>query len=83
VTLLGISSYFPFKCILLGYIPLFVVTFCMPPKKKVIGILIGVGENHQSKPSKDHISMLFEGTKSSYEAGHHESMSIMAAIEDL
>ena len=55
----------------------------MPPKKKVIGILTGVGENHQLEPSTDHLSMHSEGTKSSCEAGHHERVSIMAAIKDL
>ena len=66
-----------------GLYTFFFVTFSMPPKKKVIGILTGVGKNHQSEPSTDHISMHSEGRKSSCEAGHHESMSIMAAIEDL
>ena len=56
----------------------------MPPRKKVVTrILIGVGENHQSKPSIDHISMHFKGIESSGEAGHHESREIMATIEDL
>ena len=68
---------------LLGYIPLFVVIFSMPPKKKVTGILSCVGENHRSKPNTDHISMHSEGTESSGEVGHYESRSIMAAIEDL
>ena len=55
----------------------------MPPKKKVIGILTGVGENHQLEPSIDHLSMHSEGTNSSCKAGHHERVSIMAAIKDL
>ena len=55
----------------------------MPPREKVTGILIGVGENHQLEPSTDRISMHFKGTESSGEAGHHESVSIMAAIEDV
>ena len=55
----------------------------MPSRKKVTKILTGVGENHWSKPSKDHISMHSEGTVSSGQAGHCESKGIMAAIEDL
>ena len=55
----------------------------MPPRKMVVTrILIGVGENHRSKPSIDHISMHFKGVESSGEAGHHESREIMATIED-
>ena len=68
---------------LLGCIPLFVVTSSMPPREKVAGILTGVGENHRLEPSTDRISMHSEGTKSSGEAGHHESISIMATIEDV
>ena len=49
----------------------------------VIGILTSVGENHQSKPSTDHISMHSKGVESLGEAGHHESKEIMATIEDL
>lgn len=67
----------------LGYIPLFAITFSMPPRKKAMGILTGVGENHQSEPSADHLSMHFEGTESSGEAGHPKIRNIMAAIEDL
>ena len=56
----------------------------MPPTKKVVtGILTGVGENHRSKPSTDHISVHSEGVESSGEASHCESREIMAAIEDL
>ena len=67
----------------LGYIPPFAITFSMPPRKKAMGILIGVGKNHRSEPRADHLSMHFEGTKSSGEAGHPENKNIMAAIEDL
>jgi len=42
-----------------------------------------VGENHQSEPSANHISMHFKGTKSSGEADHPENRNIMSAIEDL
>ena len=55
----------------------------MPPKKNIMGILTGVGENYRSKPSTDHLSMHSEGIESSGEAGHHKSKNIMAAIEDL
>ena len=68
---------------LLGCIPLFVVTSSMPPREKVAGILTGVGESHRLEPSTDHISMHSEGTESLGEAGHHESISIMVAIEDV
>ena len=48
----------------------------------VTGALIGVGENHQSEPSVNHMSMHSEGTKSSGETSHHETRGIMAAIKD-
>ena len=48
----------------------------------VIGILTGMGENHRSEPSTDHISMHSKGTESLGEAGHHETREIMVAIED-
>ena len=67
----------------LGYIPPFAITFSMPPRKKAIGILTSVGENHRSKPSADHLSMHSEGTESFGEAGHPKNRNIMAAIEDL
>nr|POE59759.1 hypothetical protein CFP56_61796 [Quercus suber] len=55
----------------------------MPLRKKmVIGTLIGVGENHWSEPSADHISMHSEGVESSGETGRRETRGIMAAIED-
>ena len=47
------------------------------------GILTGVGENHRSKPSTDHISMHFEGAGSSGGTAHRESREMMAAIEYL
>ena len=56
----------------------------MPLRKKVVTrILLGVGENHWSKPSTDHISMHYEGVESLGGTAHHESKEIMAAIEDL
>nr|POE89448.1 hypothetical protein CFP56_01804 [Quercus suber] len=56
----------------------------MPPRKKMVTrTLIGMGENHRSEPSADHISMHSKGAKSSGEAGHRETRGIMAAIEDL
>nr|POE75237.1 hypothetical protein CFP56_14272 [Quercus suber] len=55
----------------------------MPPRKKVTGVLTGVGENHRLKPSANHISMHSEGTKSSKEVSHTKNRNIMAAIEDL
>ena len=55
----------------------------MPPRKKVTGVLTGVGENHRSEPSANHISMYFEGTKSSREASRPKDRNIIAAIEDL
>ena len=61
----------------------FVVTFSMPPRKKVTRVLTSVGENHGPEPSADHISMHYEGKESSGEAGHLENRNIMAAIEDL
>ena len=70
--------------VLLGCTSLFVVTFSMPLRKKVVtGILIGVGENHQLEPSIDHISMHSEGAESSSGTTHRESREMMAAIEDL
>ena len=70
--------------VLLCCTSLFVVTFSMPLRKKVVtGILIGVGENHRSEPSTDHISMHSEGAESSDGTTHRESMEMMAAIEDL
>ena len=42
-----------------------------------------MGENHRSELSTDRISMHSEDTKSSGEVGHHESISIMATIEDV
>ena len=69
---------------MLGCTPLFVVTSSMPSRKKIAtGTLTGVGENHWSEPSADHISMHFEGAESSGEAGHHETKGIIAAIKDL
>ena len=59
------------------------VTFSIPPRKKVMGILTGVGENHRSEPSADHISMRSKGIKSPGKAGHPENRNIMAAIKDL
>nr|POE89674.1 hypothetical protein CFP56_38062 [Quercus suber] len=56
----------------------------MPPRKKMVTrTLIGVVENHRSKPSADHISMHFEGPESSGETGRRETRGIMATIEDL
>ena len=56
----------------------------MPPRKKVgTSVPTGVGENHRSEPSTDHISMHSEGTRSSGGTAHHESREMMAAIEDL
>nr|POF27166.1 hypothetical protein CFP56_08537 [Quercus suber] len=56
----------------------------MPPRKKMVtGTSTGVGENHRSKPSVDHISVHFEGAESSREASHRETKGIMAAIKDL
>ena len=56
----------------------------MPPRKMVVtGILTGVGKNHRLEPSIDHISMHFEGTKSSGGTAHHESKGIMTAIKEL
>ena len=48
----------------------------------VTGALIGVGENHQSEPSANHISMHSEGAESSGETSHRETRGIMAAIKD-
>ena len=42
--------------------------------------LIGVGENHRSKPTADHISMHFEGIESSGETSRYETKGIMVAI---
>jgi len=40
----------------------------MPPRKKVVtGILTGVGENHWSEPSRDHMSMHSGGVEPSVE----------------
>ena len=56
----------------------------MPSRKKVVTrILVGVGENHRSEPSTDHVSMHSEGAESSGESGRHETRGIMATIEDL
>ena len=55
----------------------------MPSRKKVTGVLIGVGENHLLEPSPNHISMYSEGTKSSRKASHPKNRNIIAAIEDL
>ena len=55
----------------------------MPPRKKAIGILASVRENHWSEPSVDHLSMHSEGTKASGEASHSGNRNIMVAIEDL
>ena len=56
----------------------------MPPRKKMVTRkLIGVGENHLSKPSADHISMHSEGAESFGETGCRETRGIIAAIEDL
>ena len=56
----------------------------MPPRKKVVtGILTGVGENHQSIPSTDHISMHFKGAESLGGTTHCESKEMMATIKDL
>nr|POF08006.1 hypothetical protein CFP56_55320 [Quercus suber] len=55
----------------------------MPPRKKAMGILTGVGENHLSEPSANHISMHSEGIESSSKASHHENRNTMAIIEDL
>ena len=49
----------------------------------VIRMLTGVGENHRSEPSVNHISMHFEGAEFFGETGCHETRGIMAAIEDL
>ena len=49
----------------------------------VIGILIGVGANHQSEPSTNHMSMHFESAESSGGTAHRESREMMAAIKDL
>ena len=61
----------------------FVVTFSMPPRKKVTRVLTSVGENHRPEPSANHISVHYEGTKSSGDASHPKNRNIMAAIEDL
>nr|POF02698.1 hypothetical protein CFP56_04934 [Quercus suber] len=56
----------------------------MPSRKKMATrTLIRMGENHQSEPSVDHISMHSEGAESSKETGHHETRGIIVAIEDL
>jgi len=56
----------------------------MPPRKKVgTGILTGVGENHRSEPSTDHISMHFEGAGSSGGTAQCDSREMIAVIEDL
>ena len=55
----------------------------MPSRKKVTKILTGVGENHWSKPSKDHISMHSEGIGSSGGIVYRKSREMMVAIEDL
>ena len=60
---------------------LIAATFAMPPRKKVTGILIGLGENQQLEPSADHISMHSEGTKSFSVAGQPENRNIMAVIK--
>ena len=75
---------FLFKGVLLSCTPLFVVTFSMPLRKKVVTrILVGVGENHRLEPSTDHVSMHSEGAESLRESGRCETMGIMATIEDL
>ena len=43
----------------------------------VTGALIGVGENHQSEPSANHISMHSEGAESSGETSRRETKGIM------
>nr|POE65400.1 hypothetical protein CFP56_55263 [Quercus suber] len=56
----------------------------MPLRKKVgIRILTGVGENHRSEPSADHIYMHSEGAGSSSGTAHREIREMMATIEDL
>ena len=60
---------------------LFATTFSIRPNKKVMGILIGLGENQQLEPSADHISMHSEGTKSFSVAGQPENRNIMAVIK--
>ena len=79
----GISGYFLFKCVFVElYTFVFAVTFSMPPRKNVTGVLTSMGENHWSKPNANHISMHSEGTQSSSEAGHLENRNVMAAIKD-
>ena len=56
----------------------------MPLRKKLVtGILTGVGENHWSEPSTDHISMHSEGIGSSGGIVYRKSREMMVAIEDL
>ena len=75
---------FLFKGVLLSCTPLLVVTLSMPLRKKVgTRVPTGVGENHRSEPSTDHVSMHSEGAESLRESGRCETMGIMATIEDL
>ena len=63
---------------MLSCIPLFVVTSFMPPRKKMVTkTLTGVGENHRSKPTADHIFMHSEGVESFGETSRRETKGIM------
>ena len=62
---------------------LFTLVFFIPPRKKVIGVLLGSNDNQQAGPNVEYISMHAKGIESSGKANQPENRNIVTAIEDL